>query len=116
MSYALAVYPNTDKSCEILSYHNFADSTHPYNAFFNLTMHVPLSLTYFIYDLSIDVKTPVKYLFNLINTVWLPSSGISLFENAPGKSIVANDLFSFVAIEATINTLVVLTVGDEPLS
>ena len=58
----------------------------------------------------------VKYLFSLISTAWSPSSGISLLRNAPGKSIVATARFSIAAIAATINTLVVLTVGDEPLS
>ena len=74
---------------------------------------MPLSLTYLRYDLSIEISTFVKYLFNRIYTVWSPSEGMSLLRNAPGKSIVATDLFPLAAIAVIMNTLVVLTVGEE---
>ena len=108
------MYPNDARSVDSLVYHIAADSTHPYKAFLRRTTHVPLDCTYVLYVGSILTSTEVKNLLSLISTTWSPLSGISLFKNAPGKSIAATALF-LEAIADSINRLVVDSVGELPL-
>ena len=97
-------------------YHIAADSTQPYRAFFSLTTHVLLFCTYMLYVGSILIRSDIKNLLSFISSTCLPTSGISTFRKAPGKSIHATALLFDAANATTKNTLLVLTVGDVPLS
>jgi hypothetical protein len=55
-------------SPEILSYHSLLLSTQPNNAIFSLTIIVSFEFKYFLYEGSIPMRIPDKYLFSLIST------------------------------------------------
>ena len=116
MSSLFLLKPKDSRSVDSLLNHIAADYTQPYRAFFSLTTHVPFFCAYVLYVGSILIRTDVKNLLSLISTTCFPTSGISTFRKAPGKSIHATALLFDAANAATKNTLLVLTVGDVPLS